>query len=571
MEQAKVVENVEDLSTQLYTGACSMNRSTFFMVCETMEHMCTAFKMNTAIKILAKCLFNNYITTSGGLGDPYLKEYSFACVYIAGVVLKEHPKDKKEVCAYTTRPLDEDKMDIAISTICTVLEGKLMIPTHGIFVCELSTTQDEYDKTVKLVNVCLLDKSFHNYLPIKLSTACHIFVTEKYLKKVDPNYAVIMVHIYSYLTGQETGLWKDYVDRIDNIYMSSQGRHKNVFASSGYSNIGRRDLIQRYITEGGYRCCSDKNFDIPRDKEPMKISRYINDDTARRTMLGEGAFGKVYKIGNPSNEVAVKEQHEDEPAIRELAIMKTLKNDNIQSADKFLIERNAVYMSMTIQKCSLLDLIEEASGVQDAGPYVKRVWVNHERNVLGVIDIHLRRSLALDLMKGLEYLHRMGVLHRDMKPNNLLITHNNTLKIADFGLATLLIPISRCGNITLSKDVYVPEYKDPYIAKCILREQDTGVFQRCDYGYSSDLWAAGIVLLEMETGVGPLANFISDDLIYEEMMKILFLPDRRVRPHLFDCIEDKEFSRLCQKIIVYAPDERISTFTAVSLLNNMRR
>ena len=80
------------------------------------------------------------------------------------------------------------------------------------------------------------------------------------------------------------------------------------------------------------------------------------------------------------------------------------------------------------------------------------------------------------IVSGLEYLHSHGIVHRDLKPNNILLTTDMDIKIADFGLAMKIsTPADKhytmCGT---------PNYMSPEIAT-----------QGAHHGYETDLWSLG--------------------------------------------------------------------------------
>lgn len=90
------------------------------------------------------------------------------------------------------------------------------------------------------------------------------------------------------------------------------------------------------------------------------------------------------------------------------------------------------------------------------------------------------------LLWGLEHCHIHGVLHRDIKGSNLLIDNNGILKIADFGLATLLQPREKQ---LLTSRVVTLWYRPPEL-----------LLGSTNYGPSVDLWSSGCILAELFTG-----------------------------------------------------------------------
>lgn len=109
------------------------------------------------------------------------------------------------------------------------------------------------------------------------------------------------------------------------------------------------------------------------------------------------------------------------------------------------------------------------------------------------------KSLILQLISGVDYLHRNYIIHRDLKLSNLLVSRSGALKIADFGLARhfsiLIIMINSIGS---QNDKYTPKlvtlwYRAPEI-----------LLQRKNYSWSSDMWAIGCIFGELLNRGKPL-------------------------------------------------------------------
>lgn len=88
----------------------------------------------------------------------------------------------------------------------------------------------------------------------------------------------------------------------------------------------------------------------------------------------------------------------------------------------------------------------------------------------------------VQLIEGLQYLHGQGVIHNDIKPGNLLLTLDDTLKISDFGVAEKLDPFAL--DDTCTKGQGSPAFQPPEIAN----GHDS--FS----GYKADVWSAGVTL-----------------------------------------------------------------------------
>lgn len=90
------------------------------------------------------------------------------------------------------------------------------------------------------------------------------------------------------------------------------------------------------------------------------------------------------------------------------------------------------------------------------------------------------------LLWGLEHCHSRGVLHRDIKGSNLLISNDGVLKIADFGLANFYEP---CQSQPLTSRVVTLWYRPPEL-----------LLGATEYGPAIDLWSAGCILAELNAG-----------------------------------------------------------------------
>ncbi|KAJ2886868.1 negative regulator of the PHO system [Coemansia asiatica] len=218
--------------------------------------------------------------------------------------------------------------------------------------------------------------------------------------------------------------------------------------------------------------------------------------------LGEGTYATVYKGRSPKGElVALKEIHLDpeegapSTAIREISLMKELDHENV---------------------LKLLDVVHTETKLMLVFEYMDRdlkrymdAAGNH-----GALPPQTIKILMYQLFKGIKYCHDMRVLHRDLKPQNLLINSRNQLKLGDFGLARAVgIPVN-----TFSNEVVTLWYRAPDV-----------LLGSRNYSNTIDIWSAGCIMAEMFTGRPLFAGSSNDDQLIK-IFRILGTPSEATWP-----------------------------------------
>ncbi|EAW06574.1 cyclin-dependent serine/threonine-protein kinase CDC28 [Aspergillus clavatus NRRL 1] len=239
--------------------------------------------------------------------------------------------------------------------------------------------------------------------------------------------------------------------------------------------------------------------------------------------IGEGTYGVVYKareLTHPNRIVALKKirlEAEDEgvpsTAIREISLLKEMSDPNIVRLLNIVhADGHKLYLV-----CEFLDLdlkkYMEALPVSEGGRGKALPDGSALSKSLGLGDAMVKKFMA-QLIEGIRYCHSHRILHRDLKPQNLLIDRDGNLKLADFGLARAFgVPLR-----TYTHEVVTLWYRSPEI---LLggRQYSTGV----------DMWSAGAIFAEMCTRKPLFPGDSEIDEIFK-IFRILGTPDEIIWP-----------------------------------------
>ncbi|KAK6202210.1 serine/threonine protein kinase, CMGC, CDC2/CDK subfamily [Pestalotiopsis sp. IQ-011] len=191
------------------------------------------------------------------------------------------------------------------------------------------------------------------------------------------------------------------------------------------------------------------------------------------SVVGSGTYGKVFKGKHvySGRLVALKKiRMEGEKdgfpvtAVREIKLLQSLRHDNIVALQEVMIEKDACYMVFEYLSHDLTGLLNHPSFTLDPAQ---------------------RKHLAKQLFEGLDYLHTRGVLHRDIKAANILVSSDGILKLADFGLARF----------------YTKHHRNDYTNRVITiwyRSPEL-LLGETQYTAAVDVWSAACVMVEIFT------------------------------------------------------------------------
>ncbi|KAK5798228.1 hypothetical protein VI817_004519 [Penicillium citrinum] len=239
--------------------------------------------------------------------------------------------------------------------------------------------------------------------------------------------------------------------------------------------------------------------------------------------IGEGTYGVVYKareLSHPNRIVALKKirlEAEDEgvpsTAIREISLLKEMHDPNIVQLFNIVhADGHKLYLVFEFLDLDLKKYME-ALPVSEGGrgkalPDGSMMGAN-----LGLGEDMVKKFMA-QLVEGVRYCHSHRILHRDLKPQNLLIDREGNLKLADFGLARAFgVPLR-----TYTHEVVTLWYRSPEI---LLggRQYSTGV----------DMWSVGAIFAEMCTRKPLFPGDSEIDEIFK-IFRVLGTPDEEIWP-----------------------------------------
>ena len=244
--------------------------------------------------------------------------------------------------------------------------------------------------------------------------------------------------------------------------------------------------------------------------------------------IGSGSYGKVYLVCDDKKYYAMK-----------IAEKKFLNENKLIT--KFFINEKIITSSLNFPfivhlintyktREYLFFLMEFVDGIS----LRKKIKMkNHELNNIEEIQFY-----GAILFSVLNYLQKKKILHRDFKPDNIMIDTNGYLKVIDFGVAYKLE----------NKD-----YTNTIIGTCHYMSPE--VIEGKNYSFNCDYWSIGIILYEIFYGKLPFGFNVNDrNKIYKEILENkIYFPDSKF----------ESFNNLISNLLVKNPKNRITSFKGI--------
>ncbi|XP_011006671.1 PREDICTED: serine/threonine-protein kinase HT1-like [Populus euphratica] len=297
---------------------------------------------------------------------------------------------------------------------------------------------------------------------------------------------------------------------IDSLQTSHAGG--SVSMSVDNSSVGSNDSLTHMLSHPGLKPVNHRNYNVSVGASvfrPGKVTHALNDDALAQALMdnrypteglqhyddwtinlrklnmgtafAQGAFGKLYRGTYNGEDVAIKilERPENIPETsqvmeqqfqQEVMMLANLKHPNI------------VRFIGACQKPMVWCIVTEYAKGGSVRQFLTR---RHNR----AVPLKLAVQQALDVARGMAYVHGLGFIHRDLKSDNLLIAADKSIKIADFGVARIEVQTEGMTPETGTYRWMAPE-----------------MIQHRPYTQKVDVYSFGIVLWELITGSLPFQN-----------------------------------------------------------------
>ncbi|XP_059461463.1 serine/threonine-protein kinase STY13-like [Corylus avellana] len=298
------------------------------------------------------------------------------------------------------------------------------------------------------------------------------------------------------------------VDSFGSLQTSTGGG--SVAMSVDNSSVGSNDSHTRILNHQGLRRRANDNYSVQQSVNRRgRVTHALSDDALARALMdsnspteglenfdewtidlrklnmgeafAQGAFGKLYRGTYNGEDVAIKILERPENDLGRAQLMEQQFQQEVMMLAT-LKHPNIVRFIGACRKPMLWCIVTEYA----KGGSVRQFLTKRQNRS---VPLKLAVKQALDVARGMAYVHGLGLIHRDLKSDNLLIFTDRSIKIADFGVARIEVQTEGMTPETGTYRWMAPE-----------------MIQHRPYTQKVDVYSFGIVLWELITGHLPFQN-----------------------------------------------------------------
>ena len=274
----------------------------------------------------------------------------------------------------------------------------------------------------------------------------------------------------------------------------------------------------------------------PAAPRPLPLSRFADYELLDE--IGRGGMGVVFKARHIR--------------LGRIVALKMILGGALARPDDLQRFETEAAAAAHLQHPNIVGLYEV--GAHDNQPYFSMEYISgtslSERTALGPLPGRRAAVYLEATARAVHYAHGRGVIHRDLKPGNVLLDEHDQPKVTDFGLAKLITTDS--GQTRTGAVLGTPSYMSP--------EQAAG---RKDLGPAADIYSLGAILYELLTGKPPFAGatpLATINLVAEQ---------EPLSPRLLNPAVDLDLETICLKCLEKDPRRRFAS--AGELADDLRR
>ena len=260
--------------------------------------------------------------------------------------------------------------------------------------------------------------------------------------------------------------------------------------------------------------------------------------------LGHGGFGLVESGYYKSLKLAIKKVSNTGDYLKEINVLQALKHSNVPLF--YGMYSTDIFAHLVIEKIEGLTLDKLLTRLNSLTSTNNYNFNNDEILLYKLI-------IAINITTSLEYLHFLGIIHRDIKPNNIMINNKHQVKLLDFGISKSDINTCSVTNPRTGTLIYLsPEFFP-------LPDED---IVKIRVNYKSDIWALGLVLNELFSGEKPWGRYLNYSVF--QVMGLIYNREQ------FPVSEDlcPELKEIITKCTLYNKEERYDATKVKNALLN---